>query len=58
MPFVYIVFSSIFGLPVYFIGKKNPQLAKKLKKIGTNIAVVITIILLIVAIILKSIESI
>lgn len=58
MPFVYIVFSSIFGLPVYFIGKKNPQLAKKLKKIGTNIAVVITIILLIVAIILKSRESI
>lgn len=42
-PFVCILFSSVFGLPVYFIGKKNLQLAKKIKKIGTGIAIVFTI---------------
>ena len=49
-PFVCILFSSIFGLPIYFIGKKNPQLAKKIKKVGIGIAVAITIGLLILAI--------
>ena len=58
MPFVYIAFSSLFGLPVYFIGKKNPQLAQKLKKTGTAIAVVFTIGVLIVAVVLKNKDSI
>ena len=49
-PFVCILFSSIFGLPVYFIGKKNPVLAKKIKKVGRGIAVVFTISLLLIAI--------
>ena len=51
MPFVYIIFSSVFGLPVYFIGKKNPELAKKIKKIGSVAAITITIGLFIIAII-------
>lgn len=49
-PFVCIIISSIFGLPVHFIGKKNPALAKKIKKIGTGIAVTFTIGLLILAV--------
>lgn len=49
-PFICILISSIFGLPIYFIGKKNPQLAKRIKKIGTVIAVAITIGLIILAI--------
>jgi len=49
-PFICILIYSLFGLPIYFIGKKNPQLAKKIKKIGTVIAVAITIGLIILAI--------
>lgn len=49
-PFVCIIISSILGLPVHFIGKKNPSLAKKIKKIGTGIAIAITIVLLILAV--------
>ncbi len=48
-PFVCILISSILGLPIYFIEKKNPQLAKKIKKVGIGIAVAITIGLLIIA---------
>lgn len=58
MPFVYIVISSVFGLPVHFIGKKNPQLARKIRKAGTAIAVTITIGLIITAIILSCMERI
>ena len=49
-PFVCILISSILGLPVYFIGKKNPRLAKRIKKVGTGIAVAFTIGLFLVAI--------
>ena len=42
-PFVCIIASSVFGLPVYFIGKKNPQLAEKIKTIGTVIAAIIVV---------------
>ncbi len=52
-PFACILISSIFGLPVYFIGKKNPELAKKIKKVGTGIAIAFTIGLLITAAVLK-----
>ena len=52
-PFVCILFSSVFGLPVYYIGKKNPKLAKKLKKIGIGIAIVFTIGLLVLAFVLR-----
>lgn len=31
-PFVFIIIASIFGLPVYFIGKKHPNVANALKK--------------------------
>ena len=48
-PFTCILVSSIFGLPVHFIGKKNPALANKIKKAGLCIAVAITIGLLILA---------
>ena len=49
-PFVCILVYSIFGLPVHFIEKKNPKLAMKIKKIGTAVAVVITVCLLSLAI--------
>lgn len=52
-PFVCILFSSVFGLPVHYIGKKNPKLAKKIKKVGTGIAVAFTIGLLILAFVLR-----
>ena len=48
-PFICILISSILELPIYFIGKKNPQLAKKIKKIGIVIAIAITIGLLSIA---------
>lgn len=48
-PFTCILVTSIFGLPVHFLGKKHPVLAKKIKKIGLGIATVITIALLILA---------
>ena len=49
-PFVSILIYSIFGLPIYFIGKKNPELAKRIKKIGTIVAVAITVGLLLLVI--------
>ncbi len=52
-PFISILFCSILGLPVYFIGKKNPKLAEKIKKIGTAIALIITVGILILAIIIS-----
>lgn len=48
-PFVCILFSSVFGLPVHFIEKKNPALAKKIKKFGKTLAIVFTIVIFIVA---------
>jgi len=48
-PFMCILFSSILGLPVHFIGKKNPALAKKIKKFGKTLAIVFTIVIFIVA---------
>ena len=52
-PFVCIIISSIFGLPVHFIEKKNPALAKKIRKVGNGIAIVFAIGVLIVAILIK-----
>lgn len=49
-PVEFIIVASIFGLPVYFIGKKHPEVAKNIKKTGIGIGVVITIILLILVI--------
>lgn len=49
-PFTCIIVTSIFGLPVHFLGKKHPVLAEKIKKIGLTIGIVITIALLILAI--------
>ncbi len=47
LPVKFIIIASIFGLPVYFIGKKHPEMAKNIKKTGIGIGVVITILLLI-----------
>lgn len=38
-PLVCILISSVLGLPVYFIGKKNPKLAKNIKRLGMGIGV-------------------
>lgn len=39
-PFICIIITSIFGLPLYFLNKKHPKAAATIKKIG-DIAVVI-----------------
>lgn len=48
-PFLCIFISSLLGLPVHFIEKKNPALAKKIRKFGERLAIVFTICLLIIA---------
>lgn len=48
-PFVCILISSIFGLPLYFLGKKHPKAAKMIKRIGIGIAGVWVVVLLILA---------
>ena len=55
-PFVCILISSILGLPVHFIEKKNPELAKKVRKFGEGFAIVFTIILLLTALVLYIIK--
>ena len=49
-PFMCILLSSIFGLPVHFIEKKNPGLAKKIRKFGEGLAIAFTIIIIIIAV--------
>ncbi len=49
-PFVCILITSVFGLPVYFLEKKNKKLAALLKKIGYAICVVITIVIILLLI--------
>ena len=51
-PFLCIFISSLLGLPVHFIEKKNPELAKKIRKFGEGLAIVFTICLLILAFLL------
>jgi len=51
-PFVCIFFASVLGLPVHFIEKKNPALAKEIRKFGEKLAIIVTIILLTTAFIL------
>lgn len=48
-PLTCILIYSIFGLPLYFLGKKHPGAAELIKKIGIGAAVVLLIILLIAA---------
>ena len=52
LPFIFILLQSMVGLPLNFLGKKHPELAKKIKNIGTVILVVITVGLLILAILI------
>lgn len=52
-PFTCIIIYSIFGLPVHFIGKKNPKLANIIKKIGWAIGIALTVGLIILAIVLS-----
>ena len=49
-PFVCIIIASIFGLPVYFIGKKHPKAASYIKKIGMGIAIGFVVLLLVLSI--------
>lgn len=49
-PFMCILLYSILGLPIHFIGKKNPQFARRIKKIGMIIACAFTVALFVVAI--------
>lgn len=52
-PFVCIIITSIFGLPLHFLEKKNKQAADILKKIGYVICVAIVILMVIAIIVIK-----
>lgn len=52
-PFVCILISSILGLPVYFIEKKNKKLADLLKKIGMILGVLFLVVIIILMIFLE-----
>lgn len=49
-PFICILITSILGLPIYFIEKKNKKLALKIKKIGKVLAITITVVIIILMI--------
>lgn len=51
-PFVCIVISSILGLPVFFLEKKNKKAAKIIKKIGMGLAVAFLIVVVLLMIFL------
>ena len=51
MPFSWFVIYTIFGLPLHFLAKKNPSLAKKIKTIGIGFVSLVLILLFIFAII-------
>lgn len=42
-PFVCIIITSIFGIPIYLLGKKHPKLAGTIKKIGFWLAAIFTV---------------
>lgn len=52
-PFVCIVISSILGLPVYFIEKKNAKAASLIKKIGYILAVLFLVIIVLLMLFLE-----
>ena len=49
MPVSWIVIETIFGLPLHFLGKKHPRLAKNIRKTGISIAIICVVILLLIA---------
>ena len=49
-PFVCILISSIVGLPLYFLEKKNKKLADTIKKVGYGLCVVILIVVVLLMI--------
>ena len=48
-PLTCIVIYSILGLPIHFLGKKHPNAARLIKKIGIGLAIVLVVALLILA---------
>ena len=52
-PLVCIIISSIFGLPVYFIEKKDRYLSNALKKIGLGLMIIFVLFIFILAYIIK-----
>lgn len=53
-PFVCIILSSVFGLPVFFLEKKNKKAAQIVKNIGKGIAVLCLIIVIVMMIFLET----
>lgn len=49
-PFVCIIISSIFGLPLHFYEKKNKEAAEVIKKIGYGLCVILFIIMILLVI--------
>lgn len=49
-PFTCIIIYSIFGLPLHFLGKKHPKVAKVIKNVGYRIAIAFVVLLLLVVI--------
>ncbi len=52
-PFVCILISSVFGLPVFFLEKKNKDVANVIKKIGKGLCVILFIIMILLVIFIK-----
>ena len=52
-PFVCILISSVFGLPVFFLEKKNKDAANVIKKIGKGLCVILFIIMILLVFFIK-----
>ena len=50
LPFKWILVYSIFGLPLYFLGKKYPKAAKVIKCIGIGIFLLILFLLIVLSV--------
>lgn len=48
LPFQWILVYSIFGLPLYFLGKKHPKAAKIMKRTGVGVFVLGLLLLLVI----------
>lgn len=44
-PFVCIIISSVFGLPLYFLGKKHPKATEIIRKIGIGLGIALLVVL-------------
>lgn len=55
LPFIGILLSSLFGLPIYFLEKKHPKAARILKKIGMGLCIAFVAALLLLVLFLEEV---